>query len=228
VAAIKILCGAPISEDASVFKAHVESLLAQGYVMDYKGIDNSPEKLESPKGFNSIEWRREPTMGEYKQRRSRWDKRRIRKVGEWREELRLSAISGDYDYLFMVDSDLILGEDTLGLLLKEQKDFISGVVWTKFRPNKNWKWVNVFDINGTTWANIDSGFRNRLRGDGGVHQAQMTGACSLISRNILGRVSYAVIPGVVGEDLCLAIRARDANIPLYAHAGVKIEHRRRR
>jgi hypothetical protein len=226
---MRILCGGPVSEDADVFEAHITSLKAQSMPMDYKGIDNSPQPIVPPTGFPAVCWRTEPTLGEYKQKRVRWNRERFRLLGRLREEMRIAALDGGYDYLFMVDSDLILGPNTLSLLLDARKDFIAGLFWTRFRPNSRRHWINVWNISDD---NVQVPLTIKERDSfksGGVHEAAITGACSLISRNALGKLSYADRPDVRGgEDICLVLSARAAGIPLYVHCDTSIVPWRRR
>jgi hypothetical protein len=240
---IRILCGGPISEDYNVFVAHIHSLLKQGYELDYKGIDNSPHPLDKPHGFRCVEWKREESLGEYKQNNLRFCHELLQKMGQWREEMRLSAIAGGYDFLFMVDSDLILGENTLNLMLEAKKDYIAGLVWTLVRPGRKHLWPNCWNVcdskptehighirrlPGKLYrSDYNEDFRQKLK-SGGIHEVGLTGACCLISKKILPVINYSPYIGSVGDDEWLTVSALNAKIPLYIHADVKIEHRRRR
>ena len=224
---MRILCGGPVSEDASVFEAHIASLKTQCLPLHYKGIDNSPVPLAKPEGVLSVEWRQEPSLGEYKQQHVRWDKPRFRLLSKLREEMRVAARDGGYDYLFMVDSDLILNPDTLGLLLESGKDFIAGMFWTRFRPDSRRIWVNVWNLDGKKQVPLSKGMAAQLH-FGGVHQVDITGACSLLSRRAIENLSYRARTGIWSEDICMVMSAREAGIPLFVHAGTKIETRRRR
>ncbi len=88
-------------------------------------------------------------------------------------------------------------------------------------------WPNVWDMENGKHIKPNNELLNNLR-NGGIHQVQMTGADSLISRKALETISYAPMDGVVGEDMCMATRAKVIGLPLYCHADTKIEHRRRR
>ncbi len=224
---VKILCGGPISEDPDIFDAHINSLLSQGYEMDYKGIDNSPEPLTPPQGFKAIVWRREQSTGEYKYNKRRWPNRRMLKVAEYREEMRLAGLSGDYDYLFMVDSDSVLEESVLNLLLAEKKDYITGLVWTRNNSHTTYFWPNAWDLGRHRFVKHTPEYIEKFK-HGGVHQVDVTGACSLWSRFAMNNLSYKPIQDTYAEDITLAVGAREMGIPLFIHAGVTIEHRRRR
>jgi hypothetical protein len=129
----------------------------------------------------------------------------------------------------MVDSDEILGNDVLRLLLEAKKDYISGLVWTKFKPWCKWTWPNAWDMDkeNKKHIDIDSTLRAKIIA-GGVHQVQVTGGCALIVKKALKIINYTIPAGVVGEDMAIAISAKKAGIPIFLHADVKIEHRRRR
>lgn len=237
----KILCGGPISEDKDVYAAHIAALLNQGRELYYKGIDNSPEPLSAPLGFADVQWRRETSLGEYKQGRIRFNRERLRKMGEWREEMRIAAVDGGYDYLFMVDSDLVLGPDTLQQLLDANKDYIAGLIWTDLRPGRRHQWPNCWRVDdnknhrghvaslpeGLYRSDYDEEFMAKLR-SGGIYEVGLTGACCLIAKKALPVVNYSPYQGSIGDDEWLTISARKAGIPLFIHADVKIEHRRRR
>lgn len=220
---MRILCGGPVSEDADVFEAHIASLQSQSIPMDYKGIDNSPVPLVPPIGFRSVDWRYEPGYGEYKGKRIRWTKERLRLLSRLREEMRLSALDGEYDYLLMVDSDLVIGPDTLELLLAAEKDFIAGIYWVG-----DWTNVACFGKVGRRHSSQPTDEEKSLFRAGGIHQVDITGACSLISRAGLQKLSYSERPHVIYEDMCLAFSALESGIPLYVHCDTKINTMRRR
>lgn len=203
------------------------SLKEQGFQMHYKGIDNSPIPLVQPQGFLSVDWRLEPSLGEYKQNRVRWTKSRFCLLSKLREEMRLSALNGKFDFLFMVDSDLVLGPDTLQKLLAAEKDFIAGMFWTQFRPHSRRRWVNVWALDGTKHVPPSLEVSARLKA-GGIHQVDITGACSLLSRRAIEQLSYAERNGIWSEDICMVMSARESGIPLFVHADTRIETRRRR
>jgi hypothetical protein len=229
----KILCGGPVSEGADVFSAHVDALLAQGHALDYKGIDGSPTPLQAPQfGFDHVDWRYEGSSGEYKQRRVRWNGARLRLMGRVRDEMRRAALTGEYDYLFMVDSDMILGPGTLDHMLFHCRDIVAGLVWTKYKAWTKRVWPNVWRINGNkpdTAPHVAPDDELLVRINvGGLHQVEVTGGCYLISRHALERTSFAPLPDTASEDLCFAKSAKAAGLPIYLDCDVSIEHRRRR
>jgi hypothetical protein len=231
---MRILCGGPVSEVPNVFAAHVEALAGQGLAMDYKGIDDSPVPLASPgsDSFSSVTWRYSGGMPEYKTKSVRWTRSRLEHVGDLREEMRLAAVEVDYDYLFMVDSDLVLGDGTLAKLLADGKDIVCGLFWTKFRPWHRRVWANVYMLDGNgsgvaAHAAPPDELVARLRA-GGVHEVEVSGGCTLISKRALPAISFKAHADMASEDVCMGRTARAAGIPIFLDCDVKIEHRRTR
>jgi hypothetical protein len=103
----------------------------------------------------------------------------------------------NYDYLFLVDSDLVLHPLTLKQLLSQGKEIISNIFWTRWQPGTiemPQVWLedqytlykkNPLEIISDEEANNRiHEFLNQLRVPG-VYEVGGLGACTLISRSAL-------------------------------------------
>ena len=109
------------------------------------------------------------------------------------------ALEGGYDYLFSVDTDLVLEEHTLQQLLADDKDCVAGLFWTNGWSNA-WMYDQVTENNLPEWQ------------EPGLYRVGGTGALFLIKRKVLeAGVDYTPIPNlrkaVFGEDRHFCIRA---------------------
>ena len=65
-----------------------------------------------------------------------WNERLVWKVAAgFKNSIIQSAKEQNVDYLFLVDSDLLLYPQTIKHLLQQKKDIISEVFWTRWQPN---------------------------------------------------------------------------------------------
>ncbi|RYD03049.1 hypothetical protein N752_21805 [Desulforamulus aquiferis] len=64
-----------------------------------------------------------------------WQEHLIWKVAAYKDNLLKLASEKNFDYVFMVDSDLILHPKTLVHLVGLSKDIVSEVFWTKWEPD---------------------------------------------------------------------------------------------
>lgn len=138
-----------------------------------------------------------------------------------RNEICKKAIEGKYDFLLMVDSDIILPKDTLQLLLNdgvEPSELVLGVF-----PKKNTKKheTDIFSFNLDTYCDGNryhmSEF-NQLR-DKGIKRIAVRGGgfgCALINVSVLRVIPapwfiYVTYPNgmVLSEDLYFCSRLRD-------------------
>lgn len=160
-----------------------------------------------------------------------WNETLIWKVANYKNIIIEQAIKNNYDYLFLIDSDIVLHPRTLQKLLEAQKDIISNIFWTRFYPNQQPElpqvWLrDAFDqiprkrgevLNdkekGERWGQ----FLQQLR-QPGVYEVGGLGACTLISQKALARgVNFDPISNLSfwGEDRHFCIRAVVLGLSLY-------------
>lgn len=135
-----------------------------------------------------------------------------------------------YDYLFLVDSDILLHPHTLNHLVSLRKDIISEIFWTRWQPEAGEQPQVWLSDEYTQWRQ-DRGeklsdqekslryqaFLEQLRIPG-VYEVGGLGACTLISKKALQRgVNFRQIPNLSfwGEDRHFCIRAAALGLQLY-------------
>lgn len=131
------------------------------------------------------------------------------------------ALKGGYDFLFNVDSDIILQKDALKLLLEDKQKVVSGIY--RLRPSnaggKPWAFI-VLDRaeDGHTFSRPfdleKDGKENPL-----VRLYQFGTGCCLISREILEKINFRPAP-----DTQFSVDLREMGIPFYADVRVKCVH----
>jgi len=160
-----------------------------------------------------------------------WREDLIWKVARYKDYFIKIALNEGYDFLFLVDSDLYLDPKTLAHLLSLDKDIVSEVYWTQWKPeliplpqvwmvdqytlyeSKRGEPLNEEEINKRTQE-----FLHRLS-QPGTYEVGGLGACTLISRHALERgVSFQEIYnlGLTGEDRHFCVRAAALGLKLYA------------
>ena len=127
-----------------------------------------------------------------------WTGELVSKMSVMRNQTIRRALEGGYDYLFSVDTDLVLEEHTLQVLMEADKDCVAGLFWTNGWSNA-WMWDQA-DGYDPAWEKP------------GLYRVGGTGALFLIKREVLeAGVDYTPIPNirkaVFGEDRHFCIRA---------------------
>jgi glycosyltransferase involved in cell wall biosynthesis len=135
------------------------------------------------------------------------------------------AIKNGFDYLFSVDSDIILPPDALDLMLKADKDVISGAYVQRIDGEKNlelyWSDRRVYlseidRVNGSPFMIHSCGF-----------------GCALVKTSVLKQVGYPqftyhpalTIEDTVSEDTDFCNKARNKGYHIWAHPKVVADHK---
>ena len=239
---MRILIGSPIKQKTNILDEFLLSLkdLEKGEIeVKYIFIDDNDLKESSDK---LLEFRRsENNVDIFKLNNidnkyicdnytHRWSKDIVNKVIDFKNFIIEVAKKENFDYLFFVDSDLVLHPKTLKRLLSLNKDIASTIFWTKWYPN-SYEEPQVWLKDNYTLYDSDYGeeitkdeeekrkrsFIEMLKKTG-TYEVGGLGACTLISKvalekgvnfNRLYNVSY------VGEDRHFCIRAAALGIKLY-------------
>lgn len=64
-----------------------------------------------------------------------WNENLVWKVADFKNMIIEHAIKEQYDYLFLIDSDLLLYPQTINQLISANKDITSNIFWTKWQPD---------------------------------------------------------------------------------------------
>ncbi|MCM3194107.1 glycosyltransferase family 2 protein [Priestia megaterium] len=159
-----------------------------------------------------------------------WNEKLIWKVANFKNMILQIAREYEYDYLFLIDSDLVLHPNTLIQLMSSEKDIISNVFWTKWQPNFSelpqvWgydQYEQYYRHRGEVLTDEEvikrhQEFITQLRKPG-VYEVGGLGACTLISESaIKAGVNFNEIKNISfwGEDRHFCIRAQALGFNLY-------------
>ncbi|MCL1902515.1 MAG: hypothetical protein FWG18_02715 [Alphaproteobacteria bacterium] len=144
-------------------------------------------------------------------------------------EIARAALAGGYDYVFMVDSDIILPPNALVELIAADKDIIMGWYPSKRAPEQS----ELFHINESGNFQLDNVVSIASMPPNQVIEIMGGGAgCMLIKTDILRQFGdnrwfrFVEYPGggVLSEDLYFCTTARAAGFKIFAHTGIRCGH----
>jgi GT2 family glycosyltransferase len=151
-----------------------------------------------------------------------WNETLFWKVAAFKDAIISMAIEENSDYLFLVDSDLVLHPQTLKHLISTQKQIISEIFWTQWTPDAPYLpqvwWSDTYNlVPQERWEKLSEAestarfenFLAQLR-QPGIYEVGGLGACTLIHKDALSAgVSFAEISNLSfwGEDRHFCIRA---------------------
>ena len=239
---IRVLIGSSIRQDSHILKEFLTSLKEldrDNILVDYFFIDDneSPESKDVLKAFsktvsNNIIIQEGENEGEYicTDDTHLWKEKLIWKVAEYKNRIIEHSKNNRYNYLFLIDSDLVLHPKTLKHLISLNKEIISEIFWTKWKQYATpLPQVWVYD----EYSLIPKS-RNEILSDSeknsrylnyleklkktGVYEVGGLGACTLVSSSALEKgVNYDEIYNLSfwGEDRHFCIRAVAMGIKLY-------------
>lgn len=238
---IKILIGSPVYQKPRIleeFLISLSKLNTDSFEVTYFFIDDN-ENEESKEILNRYKSilsntviKKSNESGIYNTDGSThlWTENLIWKVADFKNHIIDYTIVNNFDYLFLIDSDIILHPETIRHLINQNKDIISEIFWTKWQPDSielPQVWVNdqytlykkdrEENLENEEINNRILDFINQLK-EPGVYEVGGLGACTLISRNALQKgVNFSEIPNVSfwGEDRHFCIRAMALGIKLH-------------
>lgn len=223
----KILIAAPLRQDADIFREYQRGLdgliIPDGCQVDrFYVVNDCPEVIPE---IRSAEWIQADSNDEYLKTDNDhiWTLDLMAKMSTLRNMTFRKALEGGYDYLFSVDTDLVLDPETLVRLIEADKDIVSEVFWTQ-APSGLW-WCNAW-----MFDQCDSdGKWKEWAEKRGLFRVGMTGACTLISRKVLeAGVDYTPVPNIKkalrGEDRHFCIRAACAGFEMWLDTNAPATH----
>lgn len=152
-----------------------------------------------------------------------WDSKKIDRIIAIKNAALAYAATWGYDYIFLVDADLVLHPDSLQCLISREKDFVFTIFWTKFREDSPYT-PNAWDYHSWDYRGPDSYFRLKVPG---LHEVGGGGACTLLSRESItrgltfDRLSSMNFPG---EDRHFCTRAQALGYPVYVDSTFPAYH----
>jgi len=137
------------------------------------------------------------------------------------EIARKIAIDHEYDYFFNVEDDIVLPDNALELLLKENTKVVSGLYRLRWEKSGTCRLsVGIKDLN------IPYSRKERPLEAEDIHQwgeiiecTHVSCGCLLIQRDVLPELE-----GVMGRDYLISLRLRQLGYTLFCHTGVLCGH----
>lgn len=247
----KILIASPVRQQYKILKEVLDSWkqIDKGKnEISYYFVDNNDdprcskllEEFELDKHIDRIE----PRMIYFKTSIHYWNYELVQEVAKMRNMILKYALDNNFDYVFMVDSDLVLDKNVLNVLLKTNKPVISPVFFTKGPDNTEWAQVWLQDqislyhsltnpeLNEETKDKYAKTFYSILKTADTPIRVGGLGACTLIRRDVIEKgANYNEIYNVsfFGEDRDFCIRTVALGFDLWTYPGpnIYVTHRYR-
>lgn len=235
----RVLIGSPIHRKPAILKEFLESLtkldtdgieLSYFFIDDNKEIESTNLLHQFSQEINGVTLISTKTNDTYlcDENSHFWNDNLIWKVAAFKNQMIDFALKNDYDYLFLIDSDIVLHPKTIQRLIKTRKDIISEIFWTKWqKDNIELPQVWVQDeyefytkdkkLTDEEILNQSSEFIKALRKPG-IYEVGGLGACTLLSKHALQKgVNFNRIKNLSfwGEDRHFCIRAVALGLNLY-------------
>jgi GT2 family glycosyltransferase len=170
----------------------------------------------------------------------------MKKIVQCRNHIFNYAVENDYDYVLMMDSDVIPPVDILERLLAHKRDVVSGLYFGVFNVDRRqevkpvaWKCLSEAEweeVKGQLMSSVVNGREDIRRNltdeeiDSGELQEVIipSAGCMLVSRDIFRRFKYGIldVPGKIntGDDIYFCRKVREAGVKMYCDPSVKCEH----
>ena len=237
----RVLVGSPVYQKLEILDAFLKSLKnlnRHTISIDYMFVDDN---IDENSGKLLAEFEREEStviivcgkeQGVYlcDDESHHWDDGLMLRVANYKNSIINYTIENNYDYLFFVDSDLVLLPNLIEHLKTTNKDIVSEIFWSQWhndRPLEPNVWLfDEYDlvpkILGEKLSKKEMRIRqirflNLLRIPG-LYEVGGLGACTLINRAALAEgVSFKPIKNLTihGEDRFFCIRAAVLGIDLF-------------
>lgn len=246
----KVLLGTPINQKPAILKEFLTTIVELqkvNYELDYFFIDNN-EDTQSKQLLLDFKEKNANTLIEYAEGVNIyvknddthfWNEQLIWKVAGYKNKIINRAIENQYDYLFLVDSDLILHPKTIDYLIQANKDIISEVFWTNWQPNTHKQpqvWIfdeyNQWEQHPGEKISEDEilvryqQFIQKMQTPG-IYEVGGLGACTLINQKaLLEGVNFKQIKNLSfwGEDRHFCVRAVALGLELHVDTHVPPLH----
>lgn len=248
----KVLIGSPICQDAEILKEFLLSLkelekedfdIGYCFVDDNK-LEESKELLrEFKKDVENVilldiklQDNKEYFCDDYTHR---WNNDLVAKVTLFKNAIIKYSVDEGYDYLFFIDSDIVLHPLSLKSLISRDKDIISNIFWTKWSPDGDelpqvWR-KDAYTMHDAkmnepkTQKEIQDETKQfiTMLKKPGVYKVGGLGACTLIKRAPLKKgVNFDEMYNLSfwGEDRFFCVRAVAYGFDLYVDTNYPAYH----
>lgn len=236
-----VLIASPVHQKPEILSLFLESLkqlkkeellIHFYFIDDNANVDSSRLLIQFQKCIESVMIEKSSFQDVYSkdEQTHYWNERLVWKVANFKNLIIRYAQEKNYNYLFFVDSDLLLCPQTVVHLVKQEKDIISEIFWTKWQLDSMeqpqvWLYDEYIQYNkqlgeqlSTEQINVRyQEFITKMRNPG-VYEVGGLGACTLISQHALQKgVNFSKIPNLTfwGEDRHFCIRAAAIGLSLH-------------
>lgn len=189
----RVLIAAPINEQEKIFKEYLNSLnslnIPSDYIVDKFFILSKNSNLSS--FLKPNEYIYEDNNFPVNEKHN-WNKEKLLNIAELRTLILEKARKEKYDYLFTVDSDIILHPNTLNHLLQLNLPIVTELVWTKI-------FSNITALDGKYEG--EQFFRDKDYTIPGLYEINWGGMITLINSSIfnIDTINYYPIKEVMEE-----------------------------
>ncbi|WP_347561857.1 glycosyltransferase [Clostridium sp. E02] len=246
----RVLIGSPIYQKKEILDAFLRSLknLRRNTItIDYMFVDDNVDDTSSrlladfEREESDVIIIRGKGLGIYECNEDShlWNDDLMFKVANYKNHIIQYAIDNNYDYLFFVDSDLILHPNLIEHLKAKNKDIISEIFWSQWHKDRPFEpnvWLfDEYDLVPKRLGEVLSDnekeirqtkFLNQLRIPG-VYEVGGLGACTLLSiASLVKGVSFKLIKNLTihGEDRFFCIRAAVLGVDLFVDTSYPAYH----
>lgn len=220
-----ILLASPVRQSPEILKLFLESLsrLNKNDSIDYLFVDDNDDAESKKILIEQIHknkctiWTSDELKHHYLKTdvTHEWDYKSVWRLAKIKDRVISYAKENNYDYLFLIDSDVLIKPDTIDRLISRGKDIICNIFWTPWQPNtKPMPQVWLQDLYS---FDADPEFMDKLRVPG-IYEVGGLGACTLISKAAIQKgVKFAQLHNVSfwGEDRHFCIRAVALGLQLF-------------
>lgn len=211
----RILIAAPVFQKEEIFKEYLNSLnhliIPEGYtIKKFFYLHNSPQLTKFLKEDEYKLVTDDTELLRNDDSSKIWTKENYKALYKMRTALLRKAAIEKYDYLFTVDSDILLHPKTLIKLIQDNKKVIGNMLWTRMDDKR----LGAICGEQENWKSYDN---VEIFKKPGIYPIGWTCACLLISSYIFNnpKISYFPILGVDNtgcEDYAFSLRIR-CNFP---------------
>lgn len=237
----RVLIGAPIRQKPAILKEFLNSLLeltTNTFTADFCFVDDNVqdesknlliEFAKDSKGRVFISQAQSNDVYVCNEQTHYWNEAIIWKVARFKDQIFEFTLEHNYDYVFLVDSDIVMHPNTIEQLIRDNKDIVSEIFWTHWQPNSpKSPQVWLYD----TFTQYETHCGEQLSGEEvhrrhndficmllnpGVYDVGGLGACTLISKRALEKgARFKKVKNITfwGEDRHFCIRAAALGLDL--------------
>ena len=237
----RVLIASPIRQSPDILERYLQSLQhlkTQELDISYLFIDDNDDSRSEQILQQFVQYSEQALIqyaareGEYvrDEKTHYWNEQLVWKVATFKDSILHYARDMEFDYVFLIDSDLLLHPDTLLQLVAADKSVVANIFWTRWQPDsipqpQVWMWDEYKQweqLRGESLSDAEKNLRFhqfivKLR-EPGLYEVGGLGACTLIRKDALHKgLSFRPLPNLTfwGEDRHFCIRAAALDIPLF-------------